>query len=128
MLWVLGNRMFTERGGCDRLVEFCMENVEETEGGRVVESVISSLLWFSYTCWSILMYERCYIKDAWVVVSMQALSVNAANDLQRIIYSVSKSTLGCDLVLLVILVMSSLGGGLSTSSSTGWEEAQAVSS
>jgi len=105
-----------------------MENVEETEGGRVVESVISSLLWFSYTCWSILMYERCYIKDAWVVVSMQALSVNAANDLQRIIYSVSKSTLGCDLVLLVILVMSSLGGGLSTSSSTGWEEAQAVSS
>lgn len=27
--------MFTERGSCDRVVEFCMEDVEETEGGRV---------------------------------------------------------------------------------------------
>lgn len=35
MLRVLGYRVFVERGGCDSVVELCVEDVEETEGNSV---------------------------------------------------------------------------------------------
>lgn len=59
MLWVLGDRVFVECSGCDRLVELCMEDVEDTEGDCVVQYIAGHLAFCGLHIlrWSVLVHE-----------------------------------------------------------------------